>query len=486
MDRRLALPLFALTAACATEAPTYYADAQPILEAKCATCHQAGDIGPFPMTTYAEVQAFAGAIQASIELSTMPPWQPDEACADYEGNIDLTAEEKETLLAWLDAELPEGDPADAPPPVEPPEPFAVTYSLPLPEPYTPTREPDDYRCQLIEWPAEETVYVTGLRVTPDQRAIVHHVIAFVAGPEHAEQYRQWDADEEGPGYTCYGGPTAGEGSLFDIDPAEALAAAQAAGIPPADLLSGDLTPEQLNALFTELNGGEGGPAIGGFSTIGSWVPGVPNQPNPEGTGIRIEPGSLIVAQVHYNTSTADPLADQSVIEVATAATVERQATNLAAVDLGWVSDGLVGEPMAIPAGAAEVSHSTTLAYDSLFVTMTRQTLGIPDGEPVVLHRANHHMHELGVSQRSEVRHADGSTSCLLDIPDWDFAWQGAYTLAEPVVLRPGDELWMGCTWDNSAANQPIVDGEAREPADVAWGEGTSDEMCLGGFYATSL
>ena len=44
---------------------------------------------------------------------------------------------------------------------------------------------------------------------------------------------------------------------------------------------------------------------------------------------------------------------------------------------------------------------------------------------------------------------------------------------------------MGCTWDNSASNQPIIDGVAKEPVDVAWGEGTSDEMCLGGFYATA-
>lgn len=485
MDRRFVPLLFTLTAACTAKAPTYYADAQPIIEAKCATCHQAGDIGPFPLTTYDEIKSFAGSVRASIELGTMPPWQPDDSCNDYDGNIDLTADEQETLLAWLDAELPMGDPTTAPEAVAAPAPFAVDYSLPLPEPYTPVREPDDHRCQLIEWPATETRYVTGLRVTPDQRSIVHHVIAFVVGPEQAQQYRDWDEAEEGPGYTCYGGPTAGGGPLADLDPADVLAAAQAAGIPPADLLGGNLTPEQLAALMAEL-GGDGASPGGIPNTIGSWVPGVPNRPYPAGTGIRIEPGSLVVAQMHYNTSTSDPVADQSVIEVATALTVEREAMNMQVLDLGWVTNGLVGEPMTIPAGVPEVSHSTTVSYDSVFVARARQTLGIPDGEPVVLHNAAHHMHELGTSQRSEVRHADGSTSCLLDIPDWDFNWQGSYTLAEPLILGPDDELWVGCTWDNSAANQPIVDGEVREPVDVAWGEGTADEMCLAGFYVTSL
>ena len=59
------------------------------------------------------------------------------------------------------------------------------------------------------------------------------------------------------------------------------------------------------------------------------------------------------------------------------------------------------------------------------------------------------------------------------------------TNALPVIgLDADDTLWMECTWDNSASNQPIVDGEVQEPVDVAWGEGTSDEMCLSGFYVT--
>ena len=63
--------------------------------------------------------------------------------------------------------------------------------------------------------------------------------------------------------------------------------------------------------------------------------------------------------------------------------------------------------------------------------------------------------------------------------------RGRYYFKNPITFRAGDTLWMGCTWDNSASNQPIIDGVAKEPVDVAWGEGTSDEMCLGGFYATA-
>ena len=32
--------------------------------------------------------------------------------------------------------------------------------------------------------------------------------------------------------------------------------------------------------------------------------------------------------------------------------------------------------------------------------------------------------------------------------------------------------------------QPTIDGQQQMPKDVYWGEGTTDEMCLGGFYMT--
>lgn len=467
----------------ATAAVTYYADAKAIIDARCATCHRAGDIAPFPLTTFDEVSALAEPVRASIEAGTMPPWQPSDECNSYLDSIDLTADEKQTLLAWLDDGAPAGDPADAPPASGPPEPtLEVDLFLQLPEPYAPTQGPDDHRCQLIPWPAEDVRYVTGARVTPEQRAIVHHVILYVVGPEQVEQFQAYDEAEDGPGYTCFGGPQgASEGRLLgSADPAQLLEALQRMGLTPADLQAGNITEDQLAQLIDEL-----GSNAGGFTSIGSWVPGAPAPPMPAGTGIRVEPGSMIVAQFHYNTSASPSVPDQSTIEIATVDAVEREAAAVPLVDLGWISNGLVGEPMTIPAGEAQVEHETTIAFDSMLVARARRTLGLPDDAPLLIHRAGHHMHQLGTRQRSELHHADGDRSCLLDIPDWDFAWQGSYTLAEPILFEPGDSLWMGCTWDNSMANQPVVGGELRAPVDVAWGDGTADEMCLGSLLVTA-
>ena len=69
---------------------------------------------------------------------------------------------------------------------------------------------------------------------------------------------------------------------------------------------------------------------------------------------------------------------------------------------------------------------------------------------------------------------------MIDIPRWDFDWQQGYAFlpGEEVIVQPGEALRVECTYDNSAANQPVVNGEQLEPRDVRWGDGTLDEMCL--------
>jgi hypothetical protein len=70
----------------------------------------------------------------------------------------------------------------------------------------------------------------------------------------------------------------------------------------------------------------------------------------------------------------------------------------------------------------------------------------------------------------------GRTRTLLHIPAWDFRWQDEYFLQQPIAVRPGDVLRLSCRFDNSADAQPPA---VPRPRYVLWGEGTTDEMCLG-------
>jgi hypothetical protein len=84
-----------------------------------------------------------------------------------------------------------------------------------------------------------------------------------------------------------------------------------------------------------------------------------------------------------------------------------------------------------------------------------------------------HMHTRGRRARLEIQHADGTKDCMLDIEKWDFHWQGAYAFTQPKTYLPTDQLYLECHFDNSDST-----------VERNWGEGTDDEMCLGGFYVT--
>jgi len=49
----------------------------------------------------------------------------------------------------------------------------------------------------------------------------------------------------------------------------------------------------------------------------------------------------------------------------------------------------------------------------------------------------------------------------------------------PVTVGPGDTIRVSCTFDNSKADQPVIGAAQLQPRYVLWGEGTTDEMCLG-------
>jgi hypothetical protein len=86
------------------------------------------------------------------------------------------------------------------------------------------------------------------------------------------------------------------------------------------------------------------------------------------------------------------------------------------------------------------------------------------------------MHLLGRSIRIDLNPGTARARLLLEIPRWDFHWQASYTLAQPVRAVPGDVVRVTCRHDAS-----LRKGASRY---VLWGEGTTDEMCLGVLQVT--
>jgi hypothetical protein len=99
--------------------------------------------------------------------------------------------------------------------------------------------------------------------------------------------------------------------------------------------------------------------------------------------------------------------------------------------------------------------------------------------PLTIYGVAGHMHLRGFDIEVELNPGTPRRQVLLHIPRWDFHWQDAYYLAQPVNAEPGDVIRVSCRFDNSARRQPVVGGRRLAPRYVLWGEGTTDEMCLG-------
>ncbi len=112
--------LAAANAALAQEVPTYSRDVAPILQDKCASCHNPEGIGPMPLLTYEQVRPFALLIKDRTTKRIMPPWHldPNVGIQQFKNDMSLSEQQIDTLSVWADAGAPEGDRADLPAPIE--------------------------------------------------------------------------------------------------------------------------------------------------------------------------------------------------------------------------------------------------------------------------------------------------------------------------------------------------------------------------------
>lgn len=168
---------------------TYHGHVAAIIQNRCQECHRPGEAAPFPLMTYQHAKAWSGMIREVVADNVMPPWHADAEHGTFKNDRRLMPAEKETLLAWVDAGCPEGDPKLTPP--------AKTYATGWRLGRTPDKVltmdkpvpvPASYMFGLAGMPyhyvyagprfAEDT-WVQAVEVRPDYRAAIHHVIAYI-------------------------------------------------------------------------------------------------------------------------------------------------------------------------------------------------------------------------------------------------------------------------------------------------------------------
>ena len=183
----LAFALAALSTAAAAPNPTFYKDVQPVIERNCVSCHRPGEAAPMSFLSYKEVRPYAAAIKMSVAQKRMPPWNADPHVGKFANDRSLSAPDLQTLLDWTSTGATEGDPKDARPLNRD---FATGWSIGKPDVViemkdffnVPATGTIDYHYVVLPTNFKQDTWVEAAEARPANRAVNHHIIAFIREP----------------------------------------------------------------------------------------------------------------------------------------------------------------------------------------------------------------------------------------------------------------------------------------------------------------
>jgi hypothetical protein len=175
--------------------PTFTRDIAPIFQEKCEACHRPNSIAPMSLVNYAETRPWARSIRARVADRQMPPWNIDKSVGiqKFKNDRSLTEQEIDTIVRWVGAGAPEGDPKDLPAARTWPEDqgwnFAPLFGQKAPDlvitshPFTmPAVSQDAWDKRVTPSGLTEPRWVRAIEIRPATvkgRKITHHAIAYL-------------------------------------------------------------------------------------------------------------------------------------------------------------------------------------------------------------------------------------------------------------------------------------------------------------------
>ncbi len=324
----------------------------------------------------------------------------------------------------------------------------VTLQAPTPyRPHAPNGGTDDYHCTLVNPHAKQNSFIVSSQFYPNSIE-VHHAILFLVPPALAAEAEA--VNGAGKGWTCFG----------------------QTALPGASLGH-----------------------IGDTPWLSAWAPGHGEDVLPTGTGQPLPKGSLVIMQIHYNLLVGHkPVRAKLVLHTVPASTPLRP-----------LSLALMPAPPDVPCAAGATgplcSRAASLVdlgqrfgpgsvgfVNTLESICGRNAADPPAGDttsctwPVLkagtVVRVGAHMHLTGRTLQITLNPGTPTQTTLLDVPNYNFDYQRGYTLRTPVPVVPGDKIQVTCTYDPKLRTElPAL--RSLPARFVTWGDGSSDEMCLG-------
>ncbi len=229
--------------------------------------------------------------------------------------------------------------------------------------------------------------------------------------------------------------------------------------------------------------------------LSAWAPGKGKDVLPATTGTPLPKGSLVVMQVHYNLLAGDlPVSPHLQLDTVPASTNLRPTSiqPLVAIPNIPCPAGVTGALCDRKAELADLSKRFgpyIPGFDAAVQHICGQDpVNPPLGDttsctwPVAragyIVRAAPHMHLLGKSLTITLNPGTAKAKTVLDVPNYDFNNQAGHDVTPWIKVTPGDKLQVTCTYNPKLA-QELPALRELPPHFVTWGDGTSDEMCLG-------
>jgi hypothetical protein len=166
---------------------TFYRDVLPIVQQHCQRCHRTGEIAPMPLVTYDQVRLYAPVIARYVSERKMPPWFADPHFGHFSNDPTLTSQEITTLVAWANANAPEGNPHDAPPPRD----WTAGWNIQQPDRIVempkavslPARGDVEYTYEIVPTKFLQDEWIQMSEIRPSSRENVHHAVVYIRPPD---------------------------------------------------------------------------------------------------------------------------------------------------------------------------------------------------------------------------------------------------------------------------------------------------------------
>ena len=327
--------------------------------------------------------------------------------------------------------------------------WTITLDTATYKPHAAPGTTDDYHCTLLDPHVTRDRYLISSTFHPGSSED-HHVVLYLVPPSLAAEARR--ADSSGKGWTCFG-----LSSLPNLPLAQSLR-----------------TP-----------------------MLSVWTPGHGSDLLPKDTGIELPAGSLVILQVHFNTLVGDKAVKNSLllntVPTSTPLLPLQVITPLAPPEIPCPS-GVIGNLCDRAASIANLGRRFGPSAPA-FVNTIEQACGHDPANPPTgdnstciwpqpisqngyIVRVQAHMHLLGQSFSMILDPGTPQARTVLSVKNYNFDYQKAYNLATPIPVKPGDRLKVTCSYDPQLAQElPLL--RKVPPHFVTWGDGSSDEMCVG-------